>query len=593
MRLRPVKHWNDPINDEGLVFLVQLFEELLFPYSLDTYKPSATNVATLCLEAIKLIKAIDEELIDQSNLRHVIKELVLNLRKDQVAKSLISLDIEGLINRLENEETKLHEVSILLKIIYSHINLQAYKKQTEKILLDIISSPKEKDKIRSLARSYITTLINIGYSTRYLRSALMMFFYTTKKNKVNGASSLKEFFNLFGGSKQKFSTVFKVNKLFDEIKDSCNILDMEVKTELDENMVKAAEDKGFQLQEGEHCLIIKDISAMDIFSARDLAESQINQMSTLSSFFHHEESTNWQPIALMIDKKFNKGRLLNKSPNPMLMCSDTRIKSAAVKLNSFMNNFNLNEIDSFKRFDRAMELHALALRSDSPDNQLLNLWISLETIVPSKLGRTKAKINNIIDSVIPFLSIIHIENLLNKITHDFILWDKDKFLKAISGIKGDSRKEQLIKLLVLPEYSKTKDQLFKDLEQFHLLRNRAFYFSNILSETSKIASLHETHNQRLDWQIRRIYRTRNMLVHSGEAPPYINILIKNLHDYFDTVINIISVLASDGNKINAIDQAFKYVELSYNDYLKMLKSSNEKMTAENIDSLVQIKHFKR
>jgi hypothetical protein len=592
MRFRPLKHWNDSVTDEGLVFLVQLLEELLFPYSLDTYKPSATNASTLCIEAITIIKAIDDELIDENNLRHILKELVLNLKKDQIVKSLISLDINNLIGRLENEDTKLHEVSILLKIIYSHINLKVYKTQTEKTLLAVISTPKEKDKIRTLARSYITTLINIGYSTRYLRSAVMIFFYKNKKNKVDGVKSLEEFFRLFDGSRKNFTTIFKVNKLFDEIKDSCETLGIQVDSILDGSMAKVGDDKGFQLHGNELYLIIKDISAMDIFSARDIAESKINQMSTLISFFHHEESTIWQPNALMIENEFNKGRLLQKSPNPMLLCSDSRIKNAAIKLNSFINNFNLTEIDSFERFNRAMELHALALRSDSSDNQLLNLWISLETIVPSKSGRTKAKINNIIDSVIPFLTIVHIENLLNRLTHDFILWDKIKFLNAIAGIEGNSKKEQLIKLLVLPEYSKTKDQLFNDLQQFHLLRNRAYYFSNILSDSSKIASLHEAHHQRLDWQIRRIYRTRNMLVHSGETPAFISILIKNLHDYFDTVINIISALASDGMKINTIDQAFKYVELTYGDYFKNLKGSNEKVTAENIYKLILINCFK-
>jgi hypothetical protein len=584
MKFRNLRYWSDTAGSEGLIFFAQLLEELLFDYSLDTYKPSAMNSSSLCIEARRLIDDIEDELIDKSNLDHILKELIDNLRKDDVAKSLLTIKIDSIARKFENKDTPIQEISVLLDIIYSRIPLQIYKERTEELLMQAVADPKEKNLIRSLARSYVTTLINIGYSTRILYPAARMYFYNNKE-RITGPESLEGFFKIVAGTEQKYTVIFKVSTLFNEIKDSCKVLGIEVLSKLSDELVMYAEKKSFLLDAQESYLVVSDIEAVDVFSARDTAEIAINRISTLSSFFHHKESAHWNTNALIINRDTAKERIASASQNPMLMCADSKKENAAVKLNSFINNVSLNR-DSFSRLNRALELHALALRSDSPNNQLLNLWVALETLVPSKLGRNKAKINNIIDSTLPFLSITYIETLTTKLTHDFCLWNRPIFYKSLDGITGGTIREQLIKLLVLPEYVENKNQLFKELDQFYLLRNRANYFANILSDPSKIRSLLENHSQRVDWQIRRIYRTRNLIVHAGHTPPYINVLIKNIHDYLDIIINTISLLASDGEKINSIDVAFKHVEIAHSEYLQDLKEATKTTTAENINRII-------
>ena len=52
--------------------------------------------------------------------------------------------------------------------------------------------------------------------------------------------------------------------------------------------------------------------------------------------------------------------------------------------------------ESFERFNRVVDLHGISLINDIPENQLLNIWISLETITPTHVGNTK--INEIVFS---------------------------------------------------------------------------------------------------------------------------------------------------------------------------------------------------
>jgi hypothetical protein len=166
MKFRTLKNWSNPREQEGLVFFAQLLEELLFDYSLDTYKPSAMNTSTLCREALGLIRDIEDELIDEANLSHVVKEFIYNLKRDEVAKALLDIDVETICSRLENEGCSIHEKRTLLEIAFSQIKPVLYKKRAEETLANAVQNGNEKNRIRSLTRSYVTTLISIGYSTK-------------------------------------------------------------------------------------------------------------------------------------------------------------------------------------------------------------------------------------------------------------------------------------------------------------------------------------------------------------------------------------------------------------------------------------------
>ena len=354
MKFRTLRNWTNPTKSEGLIFFAQLLEELLFDYSLDTYKPSAMNSSTLCVEAKKLIDDIEEELIDKSNLDHILKELILSLRKDDIAKSLLTIKVDSLAKKFENKDTPIQEVATILEIIQARITLKAYKERTEQLLMDAVANPNQKDLIRSLTRSYVTTLINFGYSTRFLYPAARMYFYWNKE-KITGPESLKGFFEIVVGKQQKYTAIFRVSSLFNEIKDSCKVMNIEVVSELSENLAQFAVNKSFMLDTHESYLVVSNIKSMDVFSARDYAEKQINRISTLSSFFHHKEAVNWQTNALIINLDTSKERIASASQNPMLMCSDSKKENAAIKLNSFINNLSLRR-DCFDRFNRKAKI---------------------------------------------------------------------------------------------------------------------------------------------------------------------------------------------------------------------------------------------
>jgi hypothetical protein len=129
MRFRSLAKWDDRENSKALIYIAQLIDELLFDYTLDTYKPSAMNTALLIGEAVTTIKAIKSGVVLKPNLRHVLDELCENLKNDEIAQDLISVDIAGVTGTLQDRKASDSSISTVVELLHRQIPLSAYKKK--------------------------------------------------------------------------------------------------------------------------------------------------------------------------------------------------------------------------------------------------------------------------------------------------------------------------------------------------------------------------------------------------------------------------------------------------------------------------------
>lgn len=86
--------------------------------------------------------------------------------------------------------------------------------------------------------------------------------------------------------------------------------------------------------------------------------------------------------------------------------------------------------------------------------------------------------------------------------------------------------------------------------------------------------------------MRRIYRTRNLIVHSGRVPPpYIDTLIENGHDYLDTIVFEVMRISCGPYSATSLEQVFEIAKIRYQDFARKL-SQNVPLTSENCDFLL-------
>lgn len=560
MKFRNLRNWEGQKNLEGLIFFAQLLEELLFDYSLDTYKPSAMNSGALCVEAIHVIRNIEDKVAPAHNVKYILDELCLNLKHDSVARCLIPLQINAVINKLKNKTISLSDKSTLLKILASHLSPQRYKVENEVKLTEAITEGAKKSSIRNLARSYITTLIDCGYSSKYIAATSRKFFYMGD-SKISAPGVVTDYFSLFPYKNQKYQAVFIASEIFCQIEQSCKSFEITLSKTPPIDEINGQRVICQKLGDGEIYLLVPNLKSKDVHAARAAAQRRVEAVSTLLSLFHHKDIAAWRDAVLIVNEGTGKSRNVKAPTNTVLKCIDYRTKHAAEKLNHLVENFSLSERKSFLRFFRSAELHRLSLKNSNPETQLLNLWVALETLVPAKPHTGHPRINIMVDGIVPFLSCLYIPRLIRNLRKDMFEWDARVTLNALTNITADTNDAKLFLLLTDEAHLAAKNQLLTDFKEFYLLRNRFYYLSEQLSSPKKAAELLRTHWCRVDWQIRRIYRARNYIVHSGYAPTFVDTLLKNLHDYLDITLNAVIEMASCKGMFGSIDQSFEYADM--------------------------------
>jgi len=582
MKFRYLDNWIDPTNSGSLVFFAQLLEEMLFDFTLDTYKPSALNTSLLCNEALLVIEDIENGVVKKPNLDHVLEELAENLKRDIVAHSLMTLDLNIVLSTLQNKTKSISERKVILELLWSQINMPDYRKMNEELLIDAIVEKNDKSLVRGLARSYVTSLKNYGFSSKWLHEKTIQYFYSQADN-IPGNEAINGYIDLFKSQPKDYIAIFKASKIFKVTSGSCEQLNIVV-SDAPEDYMQIIQNNNFLLDNQQTYVVVKRLKNEEEYSARESADNRMEIVQTLLTLFHHKEHPVWSDECLLIETGEMNEKIINRPINPMHKCIDLRAQKASKRLNSFISEFSMDEV-SFPKFIRSAELHSLALSSDSKENQMINLWISLESLIPAEPS-DKSTIENIIDSCTPFFTLNYINRLLDRLNGDMFNWNKYELNRALRGVDGVNFRSKLARLLVLDEYEHRRHKLDRTFRDFHLLRSRFFYLREVLLNPKSLLNTLESHKKRVGWQLRRIYRARNIIVHSGRTPMHTGALIENVHDYLDLIMSTLVSLASEGKIIHSVEQGFKYIEINCKAYQDNLKNITAEQYINDLDSAI-------
>ena len=593
MRFRSLEKWEISPEVEGLIFFAQRAEELLFDYTVDSYKPMSLNAPFLCEEALSVISDVKKGLLDKAHLRPILEELSWSLKHDLVAKFLVDLPYESYI--LSEENASIEEVEIKLSVLRRTFDSYRYLDECLDLLYIAIKNKKKKD-IDSIARLLFTNLINQGMSKSYLsKKTLDFFFVGNDPEKITNCEAFRDYVDAIYPKSHNFEMYFWVSGLIDVVSESTEAFRIEV---LDELPAEVA-DKLPQSKMGIPSITYKKIAkvsgfrALDWYSAKEIAEKKLSRLRDLYNLYHHKSKIEWDDKVVVVQCCEDEPRTLGLLNSPIEKIEDERPEQASRKLNRLLKNINLSR-ESFEKFNRAVDFHSLSANTRDVENQLLNLWIGLETITPTHSGH--AKITQICNGIMPFLSIMYTKRLISVFTKDLLRWDRrtvNRILKKVPAPIGAKTIDKVAVLLCCPKCDDIRSELYSDLKDFHLLRFRAFTLHEKLNSPEKVVALLAEHEKKVLWQIRRIYRSRNLLVHSGRTLQYLPSLVENAHDYFDQVIFIFIHMCIGTYSVKTIDQSFELAKLTRTGLNKKLKDidvfdSNSALILVNDYSFMQL-----
>lgn len=586
MRYLNTDHWKSSESLEGLLFFSQLVDEMLFDYTLDSYKPLALNSRLLCIECFETIEEVRNGFIVKRNLQSVIEELKWSLSKDKAAEAIFGPKFQMYVDRLKPNDAKLNEVADIVGFFYNSFNERQYIGKLIEILSELIVSGKNKEHIRSLTGSFITELVNYGYNPNHIYFQNNNFFFNPlKRAKIESPAEIKEFFKIFDFNEKEFTVVFIGNIIFRSFINTMNSYNIVV-TKTYNCFSSLQDDLDFKKDKKPNAsfIICSKVKAFDHHSAREFAEELLGKISGLINFYHHKAKPEILAKVVVSRTSDNYVVVINKPTKSILKTtSDEWPNEAAKSVQKVLTSLHLDR-ESTYRFSRSIDLHSAALASTSLENQLLDLWAALETLLPKIMDSNKDRIVQICDSIIPFMQLDYIKKQLIQLIKDMNFWDEketSEILSQIPNSSGYSELEKIASFVCLESNKNLRLIIYSKLSSYPLLKNRIYSLHESLKTTESINKLLTVHETKINWHIRRIYRVRGLIIHSGKYPSYTSLLIENLHTYLDLFINKIIELSAS-RKIYTIEQGILETQIALDFQVGLLKKhKGESLTEEN------------
>ena len=144
MKFRSLYKWENVDGQENLIFSAQLMEEMLFHYTIDTYKPSVMGISLLVHEALTTIEEVEKGNIKEPNIKHVLEELCDFFDKDTIAKKLVPIDKDEIFTILKNTKSNKNKIKNILGILNNCLNDIKYKNILEKEIISLSLDPENK-----------------------------------------------------------------------------------------------------------------------------------------------------------------------------------------------------------------------------------------------------------------------------------------------------------------------------------------------------------------------------------------------------------------------------------------------------------------
>jgi hypothetical protein len=173
-------------------------------------------------------------------------------------------------------------------------------------------------------------------------------------------------------------------------------------------------------------------------------------------------------------------------------------------------------------------------------NKFINYWIGLEYLF-STYEAEAYTVGRLREYFKRCHALIYIKRNMNKFHKDIYRLKENEII-----INYNDNLEYL-------KLEKTYDDIILNSKS-PLLKFRAHYYKELLNDSNKVRGALENHQKNLEWNLTRIYRIRNEIVHNAAIKEDIAVLTSHLRYYLTFIINgIIDFLINHPKDINNDD----------------------------------------
>ena len=589
MRNPRLNRWLEPSRLKGLLLFAQRIEEMLFDYTLDTHKVPALNTHTRAIELRSSIREVQVGGLNESSLKPMVEELADSINCDSVAHKLIEPYAQHFKDSKNWSFHSSADLAIDADLILSRLAI-SYRQEIIEQLRQYIEENSKKQRILELTTSLVVELLNQGFSRDFIFYKARSYFFGLGGPSIENIGAYDEFIDFFNSTPQEWQLVFHASKSYHILagNEPENEASLQPSVSEDPPAVEAHNKRvrDFLQKDSDRLFLVIKQTAMDARSARERAIETLRIMTSFVQLHVHRTPFELSDECIVIGG--HTPVHLKRSPAAIFKhpeCSSGDLPSRLARTAKVLGKSGLPK-ESVRRLGSALQMHSAALSSPSIENQLVSLWAAIEALLP--MAGADTKIARIADFMVPILSRSYPAKLLRDLDKSLARCIPETYEKAKLEMPSEwTSLYQLAAIITIKENEHVRDKLYVALEGNPLLRFRVWKLMGDFGNTKSIMAEVEAHEKRVGWHLRRIYRSRNLLVHSGKPLRYQGHLVESLHSYVDRSIDLVEEKMTSKSRPQNLDSALMAIRLDHEAHKRSLETNkNVACSAENFRELV-------
>jgi len=582
--LNPPNKWPDTENAKEVLFFSLQLRECVQLKVWESYR--AYSLSTLMrLKEIQVIASlIKNRKIGKSVLTPCLEEISHSLPKDHVAKMLLpEYELADFCKHqfsIDNPVDDLSNSASLLETLMQ----EGYQRQCEELIVDYCFGNANKIKLREVTKLYASHLINSGISRKYIHLTTKEIFFQNDLKRVT-KNKLISFFTRFKTNNKSYRVFIGVNNNFvkygykvfpGKIHSDVEILNATLDFNLPDDI---GSNKKYSIWE--YSLQAKDSHSAFLLGQRTLMLIE----SLLFLYPHYSSASKYRSNGFVVQGRSKTGILCTRD-EPALTHNrampDSKLFDSFKQLSkSLFKPGGMDQI-SRARMIRTATTASLAGKSDSLENQLVSIWAAFETLLPNLDIDSKSRINYFCDHLLPCTTFkytketfIHLNRSLND---DF----GEEYRNFIDLIGTNGTRDVRLFRIIAGQNKEQQRQLLTIVNTSPLALNRLGYLNNIFKSYKDYLSYTADHEKRVRWQMYRIYRERNNIVHTGKKSSFLEPLVANAINYFrGSCENIITFQAT--HSLNTVDECISGIRYNYQTRKKFYLTDDDKNLQLNVE----------
>ena len=475
----------------------------------------------------------------------------------------------------DNYRTIIHAGRIILKE-NQHLTKKVFSKITSFLLKYNYQPYIENIKLfefSDLIHYFLIELLNQGYTKHYLGR-----FFSAIFSGVTGLTFLQRLSiikSLVGRAKEEFNVVFGINSNLLSL-GSIKVRSPEIShvtKSIKTRLIKMSNDKCKQYfqDNSQHLLFLLTIESVDYYSALLKARNKLMRGLDILHLGYSNERFLLIEDCLLIGEQHPEKASVNSTSYRI----DGLYRSKKTLYNFVSKRFS--EINQEKVAPESMNKILSGIRylrtgseSSEIENRFLNYWIGLEYIFSTSdasqytIGRLREYFKNC-------HALIYLKRNLTEFHRDIKKMSLDKHILTYSDDLSYLKERTSYEIVIANSPSP-------------LMAQRARYFLDRLDAPDSLRGTIERHKQNVEWNLTRIYRIRNEIVHNAAVKSNIVTITSHLRYYLTFILNSITDFI-----IQNQDEIKEDEELEIEDYfilqnlkLSSLESEKDGITVESL-----------